>query len=371
MQDRKKVLLVSPLPPPYGGISHWTKLITNYSARHPSRIQLRVVDTAPRYRTVFQLSFIKRILFGLPSALEWTRFYIKGIFSAEIQAVHITTSGQYALFRDIIFLFLARLARKPTILHLRIGRTPQILQSQSLERRLLRQAFYLATKVIAIDQSTFQALLQTLPASKAQLIPNCIDLERIPRCDIDRKKNIVVFAGWVIKAKGVEDLLSAWDQAASSEWTLKIVGPYDEQYLAELQQKYRLRHVEFLGQKDNLELLEILSEAAIFCLPSHTEGFPNVILEAMATKCAIIATSVGAIPEMLSAGCGSVVEPHNPQELAQQLEKLMSFANCRKLLVENAQKKVCENYSVSVVYARYEALWKQISQNYCKPAIEP
>jgi len=54
-----------------------------------------------------------------------------------------------------------------------------------------------------------------------------------------------------------------------------------------------------------------------FILPSYTEGFPNVILEAMALGKPIIATSVGAIPEILSEECGVVMKPRDQRDIEQ------------------------------------------------------
>lgn len=56
-------------------------------------------------------------------------------------------------------------------------------------------------------------------------------------------------------------------------------------------------------------------KCTVFVLPTYTEGFPNVVLESMACGCPIVATSVGAIPEMLDGGAGIVIEPRNVEQL--------------------------------------------------------
>ena len=124
----KKVLLVSPLPPPYGGISHWTAMIVRYS-QAVGRIPLQVVDTAPRHRTEFELSFAKRVLRGIPGLFSQLVQVLKVLPSKNVLALHVTTPGQYALARDVGLLLLAKFFRRRSILHIRFGRVPDLLIS--------------------------------------------------------------------------------------------------------------------------------------------------------------------------------------------------------------------------------------------------
>ena len=64
----------------------------------------------------------------------------------------------------------------------------------------------------------------------------------------------------------------------------------------------------FSVKKGHDDAMRMLANAEIFVLPSHTEGFPNAVLEAMALAKAIIASRVGAIPEMLADECGLLIE---------------------------------------------------------------
>ena len=125
-----------------------------------------------------------------------------------------------------------------------------------------------------------------------------------------------------------------------------------------LQDTRDLHGVEFVGELDNSTVLEKLAGAAVFCLPSHTEGFPNVVLEAMALGSAIIATSVGAIPEMLSGDAGLVVDAQDPVALATQLEFLIENSETRRKLGSHAVEKVKNEYELGQVYKAYEAVWR-------------
>ena len=76
--------------------------------------------------------------------------------------------------------------------------------------------------------------------------------------------------------------------------------------------------------------LEEVSKCGLFVLPSYTEGFPNVIVEAMLLKKPIIATTVGAIPEILSENCGMLIKPKSSNDLFESLKFLIENTANRK-----------------------------------------
>lgn len=90
--------------------------------------------------------------------------------------------------------------------------------------------------------------------------------------------------GWVIKTKGIEELLSAWKDV-NIDGKLLIVGPYQESYLEYLNKSgYDLQNVIFEGEKSHEEAMNLLAGCEAFILPSYSEGCPYVILEAMSLK---------------------------------------------------------------------------------------
>ncbi|MEI2724755.1 MAG: glycosyltransferase family 4 protein [Verrucomicrobiota bacterium] len=104
-----------------------------------------------------------------------------------------------------------------------------------------------------------------------------------------------------------------------------------------------------------------MQAAEVFVLPTYTEGFPNVILEAMAAGKAIVSTRVGAIAEMLDADgespSGLVIQPRDAGSLANALRQLLSDAELRETLGARARGKVTRCYSTDVVFRRLLDLW--------------
>jgi glycosyltransferase involved in cell wall biosynthesis len=64
--------------------------------------------------------------------------------------------------------------------------------------------------------------------------------------------------------------------------------------------------------------------ADVFCLPSYSEGCPNVVVEALACGRPVVATKVGGIPELVNETCGMLIPPRNAGELAKALDRALS-----------------------------------------------
>lgn len=99
-----------------------------------------------------------------------------------------------------------------------------------------------------------------------------------------KKEKYVLFVGRLEKQKGIENLLSVARRLPDIKF--KLVGKGD---IAKLK-KSASKNVEFLGVKTGKELQNIFSRALVFCLPSVAETFGLVLLEAMASGCAIVST---------------------------------------------------------------------------------
>ena len=351
-----RVCLVSPLPPPYGGISHWTKMIEKYAGESDA-VELQVLNTAPTWREIHDTAIWKRAVGGAFQLLRDLVSFLVILFKWKPNAVHLTTSGQLALVRDIVILLLSRVVKVNTVYHIRFGRIPDILRYKSKESLFFRMAASLAHHIIAIDKATYDALVGRFGASKVSLISNCYDPIALPSFFSALQAHSVVFLGWVIPSKGVEELIDAWMSCESSDWTLSIIGPGDALYIDILKQRTINKNVEYLGSMKHPDAMIQLNKASIFVLPSHTEGFPNVIVEAMAMGKAIIATDVGAIPEMLGSDRGVLVPSRDIEKLANALKSVMDNELLRENLGLAAREFAQSHYSIQSVFQSYLALW--------------
>ena len=107
------------------------------------------------------------------------------------------------------------------------------------------------------------------------------------------------------------------------------------------------KDVTWLGWLKGEEKEKYLKECDIFVLPTYFEGQPVVLLEAMAYKCAIVASKTGGIPQMISNGdTGILIQPKDGDALKQGIEKALADTELCRRLGENAYHKVQEEFSI-------------------------
>lgn len=350
-----KICFIAPLPPPYGGITHWATLVYKHSMGIKD-VNISFYNISPKFRGIHEIDLFRRIFFGALQFLLDLFGLAKKIGFGGYDVFHVTTSGSFAIFRDIYVGMVCRLFGKPFVYHLHFGRVPFLIEKKAFEFYLLRIVLHLANIVVAIDRETFSAISVNFKFVDVRLVPNCVDFSLVesPNHNPDKR---VVFVGWVVETKGIEDLLLAWNSVPRGDWLLDIVGPYDHKYFNFLNQKYNLSSVNFTGGVPHEVAMNLINKGRIFVLPSHTEGFPNVILEAMAMNKCIIASDVGAIPEILADGCGAVVGAFDVVGLSDAINRLTTDSVLCDELASNAYRKVNSEYEIGIVFEAYQKIW--------------
>jgi glycosyltransferase involved in cell wall biosynthesis len=114
----------------------------------------------------------------------------------------------------------------------------------------------------------------------------------------------------------------------------------------------------FAGEASHPDAIRALAASSLVVLPSHTEGFPMVVLEAMLLGKPVIASSVGEIPEMLADGCGIVIPPRSVDELAVALRRMLEGEELRTAMGCRAHQRAVDNYTVGPVFADLVSLWR-------------
>ncbi len=349
---KTNVCLIAPTPPPIGGIANWVNIITSYQQ---DDIEFFLIDSKNDVNPAKRRTIIDRTLVSGLKLIKIKRELKRVLKNNRIDCVHITTSGSLGLIRDLQIAKICKKRGVRFILHLHFGRVPEIVQKNTREWKKLKKVIELSSEVIAMDNDTFEALESTY--KNVIYIPNPID--EIPAHTGQSLKK-VLYLGWIVKTKGIEELLSAWQNISSkySDWTLELVGPYNDKYL-ELLNYQNDKSIAFLGEMDHEAAMKKMSECSVFVLPSYTEGFPNVILEAMMSSKAIISTNVGAIPEMLKDNSGILIKKQSITELENALAYLIENEGARKELAENAYNRVLQNYTIKIVFEKLKSIWEK------------
>jgi len=195
---------------------------------------------------------------------------------------------------------------------------------------------------------------------------NAIDVEAVPVASLQGSAPRIVFVGILCRRKGILDLmaaLSALRRRGVGGWSLELIGEATDgpQEAAQVTEAVRAAELEsaMAGSLHGCALRKRLAAADIFVLPSRAEGQPMAIIEAMAAGLPVIATRVGAVPDMIRHDVeGLLCAPGAPEELADAIERLLADPELRRRLGAAGRRRALERYSVGRLSAELAALYR-------------
>ena len=280
--------------------------------------------------------------------------------------VHVHAASRASFMRKSVVLLIARLAGCKTIFHLHGGgfREYSTREAGPLTRRWIRHTLERSSVVITLSEGWAGFVHEFAPRAKVAVVPNSVPLPAQAQAASMQPQRIL-YLGRLEAAKGVFELLAAGSLLAPRFPLLRLVfgGEGDSALLrrraAELGLAERIELPGWLGQQ---ERDAELARAEVFCLPSHAEGLPMAMLEAMAAGRAVVATAVGGIPEALRDGDnGLLVPPRDEQALARKLAQLMGDSALRDRLAGRARVTIERHYSTEVVCGQLSAIYRELA----------
>jgi teichuronic acid biosynthesis glycosyltransferase TuaC len=203
---------------------------------------------------------------------------------------------------------------------------------------LVRQTMSGADAVITVSEELRQrAIAQGIPAEKVTAILNGCDTsvfypgdraEARGKVGCDPASELILYAGNLLADKGLGELMDAFIELAESRPRLRLAivgqGPYREALARRAAAAGVEDRVTMPGRGDAAVVAGWMRAADVFCLPSYSEGCPNVVVEALACGRPVVATKVGGIPELVNETCGMLIPPRNAGELAKALDRALS-----------------------------------------------
>lgn len=229
---------------------------------------------------------------------------------------------------------LGRERRKPVIVGSRGSDLRRI--EEPLTRLQVRHTMTHADRVLTVSEELRQqALAFGIQPEKVHAIRNGCDRNIFhyrPLTDARRelslpdRQRIILFVGWLSPPKGTLVLLKAFRQLAAEDPSLHLVfiGEGDQRHIESFAESAGLQdRIRLTGACASREVASWMAGADVLCLPSYSEGCPNVVLEAMTIGCPVVASNVGGIPEIMTDDCGTMVPDHEPETLALALRKTL------------------------------------------------
>jgi teichuronic acid biosynthesis glycosyltransferase TuaC len=201
-----------------------------------------------------------------------------------------------------------------------------LLLAKGIGKYLAARAVTRADRVLTVSEGLSSAAISLgAPASRVKMIPNGCDhsifhsRDRIAtrsKLGINPAMRLILFVGRLTTLKGIPELLAAFTQVRQKFPNAELVCIGDGKLEQSLSATAKAEGVRVLGNKTSSEIADWLGACDLFCLPSHSEGCPNAVVEALCSGRAVISTTVGGIPDLVDNSSGILVPPREPQKLA-------------------------------------------------------
>jgi glycosyltransferase involved in cell wall biosynthesis len=369
---RLKIAILGPYPPATGGIAtNIQNLLKSPLAERFTLLKFRTMSKICGTTEYFQekiFTKIIRVFFDLFSYLLFLQKESPGI-------VHINTSfGIWAFWRDSMYLLISKMFRKKVFFQIHGGKLDEFwCHSFHLTRMLIKQIFKMPELIAVLSSVQRKPFIEIGFREKIKVFPNTLDLSKYRNRDNNRAKFdipddciVVLFiASHFDKETGIMELLKAIPLVTKEYKKVIFIfvgGGKEQDSMLKFCQREKLeKYVKLTGYLFNDALIHILHSSDIFTLPSYSEGFPLVILEAMAAGLPIVSTPVGAISEVIENGeNGFLVRPGDHEALAEKITCLIKNEGLRRKMGSNNVEKIREKYDLRIVAKIFEKSYQDI-----------
>lgn len=362
LQDRLRVLLVSPLGPGgRGGIDRLNDLIFETVGNIPELdLDLTRLVTRGERSLLVSPFFTAHALFKLLTKAR----------KQEVDLLHIHLSTGGSFYRKVIVGTAARHLEIPYVVHIHADAGIFDLQWRAapgfLDRSIKRLLGH-STAIIVLGHYCAQVLIERLPtvADKVIVFPNATTYCHTIRNQRDQDVRIS-FCGKLGRVKGTPQLIEALAKLAyRNDWAATIAGDGDvEQSRSLARERGIANRIEIPGWLDSAAVADVFRQSGIFVLPSSAEGLPMAILEAFACGAAVIATPVGAVPEVIDHERNGLLVPvGDVNALADALRRLLDDPIFRQSLGEAARRDHAEKYEIGGYVRRLAKIWRKAARS--------
>lgn len=284
--------------------------------------------------------------------------------------VHLhTVPDKPGLIIQLPVMLLALLWRNKIIVHIHMGDQLKDHTENGLFKWYLRKA----DRVVLLAECFREVLTQGFGVENEKIVVvyNCSSSPSVNSGKVCRTKSIIM-AGYFDENKAHDILMRSltltlphrdegkqYDKDCLDGWKVILMGNGDVDKYKGICHRLGLDNVvSFAGYVTGERKNKIWREASIFCLCSHVEGFPMVVLEAWNYGIPVVTTPVGGLPDVIEEGVNCLTFDFDDVEgLSRQLQRLIADEELRKKMGEYEQKFVREHFSIEMVNKQIEDLY--------------
>ncbi|WP_281544137.1 glycosyltransferase family 4 protein [Grimontia sp. SpTr1] len=268
------------------------------------------------------------------------------LISNQVSCVHVHSASRGSFWRKMIILKFSHYFGVRTIFHLHSGEFENFYRSQNPSiKRFISNFLSEVDIVIALTEHWKRVVKNISPNSHVRVVSNPVQTFE---GNYKRKHNQILFLGRLRETKGLYELVDACAllKQQGLPFNLVLAGDGDIEGVRKLCiDKDIYEHTSLTGWVEGTNKERLLLESDIFVLPSYFEGLPIGVLEAMANRVAVIATSVGGIPDILTNGHDGLLVPSRDHlELAGAIKTLLQQPARKQMYIDNAFSRATEHY---------------------------
>jgi glycosyltransferase involved in cell wall biosynthesis len=348
----RSVLMVGTSPDVRGGVSSLVR--SYYSGGLFERFDIRYVSTH-RDGTAAQKAVAALKAYATLTGL---------LLTSDAPLVHIHLASRASFWRKAIVCAMAGLRRRPYVLHVHGAEFSKFYHEEcgAFSKRIVRRVLERAASLLALSGQWQDELKRIAPRATVQTLPNAVALRDVPAPAADGAPLRILFAGRIGDRKGTFELLRAFARLAPKypAATLVCAGDGEGEKLKQLAAELGVAdRLECPGWLNAEQMAGELRRASVFALPSHHEGVPIALLEAMSHSLPVLTTPVGGIPEVVESDRnGILVSPGDLDAIEIALEKLIQSSDERERLGAAARATIAERYSLDSTIERLAALYR-------------
>jgi glycosyltransferase involved in cell wall biosynthesis len=369
----KAVLMLGPVPPPFGGIASVMQTIIHSALANDYSFE--VFEREHNIPAEFS-GPVKRNVFRFKRFVSFFRKLRQG----QYDFVHMHIPFGDTFLGTAIFMIIARIAGTKTLLHIHGTDWDTFYTRESAWLKVLYKIGLRIPKRIIVLYETWRINIKKLvPSANVVALANCLEdihppdstlVESIrPELGLDQKNFIVLTVGFVGWRKGHLDILDAVPQVVRENDSVRFVFIGGEEYPGESDRVISRIKSENLDkwllvtkEVQRSKVPAYLAAADVFLLPSRREGMPISILEAMRAGLSVVVTRVGAIPEMIEGGeSGLLIEPGSPDAIAEAVINLSRDDLLRLKLGKGARKAFEKKYEVNACIRELASIYGSMS----------
>jgi glycosyltransferase involved in cell wall biosynthesis len=372
---RRRILLVGPAPPPMGGMARYAQdlLESELARRHQLTFLADNVPSSLRPKVTteqFRWNFVGRD--GVVASARVLAFVGRKMLELDricrrepVEIVHVLSTAGYGFFRNAAHIALARRRGARTIFHL-LGQFDDLYRDSGPRvRALMRRSLDLAD-VHIVQSPGLAEVLRRMTRRPVYAIFNGVRTSELrppagyARSDGTRVQ--VLALGILGERKGTFDLLDVAERLQSRRPGVRFVfvGGGEVERFRGLATARGLANVTFLGAVDDATRVRLLQTSDVFALPSHAEGQPIAILEAMAAGLPVLSTTVGSIPEVVRETNGLLVAPRDVEAITREVEHLADDPARRERLGRFNAREAAVKYDLPRVFEEIDAVYRKL-----------